>query len=69
MTNCTDEYQKQITFCTKRRGLISAWDAEFLASVQKRLDDNKSLTPNQTTKIDEIFEKVMDKVNKNPRAA
>jgi len=69
MSHWTDEYQKQITFCTKRRGLISDWDADFLSSVQKRLDDNKALTPKQTTKIDEIFEKVMDKVNKNPRAA
>jgi hypothetical protein len=56
-----DEYRQQIADCRKRERLLSAWDADFLDSISERLDDNRTLSPKQIEKLDEIWEKATSK--------
>ena len=56
-----DEYIQQIEDCRKRDHMISAWDADFLESIESRLLMGNTLTPKQTNKLDEIWEKATSK--------
>lgn len=58
MSDWRDEYYQLIDDCEARDSKLSAWDVDFLASIRKRLDGNGTLTPKQTEKLDEIWEKV-----------
>lgn len=58
MDDWRSEYQQQIDDCRKRERKLSAWDADFLDSIENRLNENRTLTPKQTEKLDEIWEKV-----------
>lgn len=55
------EYLQQIADCRKRERMLSAWDADFLDSIETRLDGNNALTPKQIEKLDEIWEKATSK--------
>ena len=57
MSDWRDEYRTQIADCRKRDSLLSAWDADFLDSIEHRLMDNRTLSPKQIEKLDEIWEK------------
>lgn len=57
MSDWRDEYRQQIEDCRKRERMLSAWDADFLDSISERLDDNRTLSPKQIEKLDEIWEK------------
>lgn len=57
MSDWRDEYRTQIEDCRKRERMLSAWDADFLDSISERLDDNRTLSPKQIEKLDEIWEK------------
>ncbi len=61
MADWRDEYRQQITDCRKRERMLSAWDADFLDSISTRLDDNRTLSPKQIEKLDEIWEKATSK--------
>ena len=56
-----NEYHQQIEDCRKRDKLLSAWDADFLDSIENRLDENHTLTTKQIGKLDEIWEKATSK--------
>ena len=51
------EYCQQIKDCRKRDKMLSAWDADFLDSIENRLNENHTLTAKQIDKLDEIWEK------------
>lgn len=53
----TGEYFQLITDCRKRDDKISAWDADFLDSIEARLHDRKPLTPKQVEVLDNIWER------------
>jgi hypothetical protein len=53
----TEEYLTMIEDCEKRERKLSAWDADFLASVKDRLIDKKPLTPKQIECLDRIWER------------
>lgn len=53
----TDEVRQQIEDCRKRDTKLSAWDADFLDSIENQLNENRTLTQKQTDKLDEIWEK------------
>ena len=57
MSDWRDEYRLQISDCRKRERMLSAWDADFLDSIEERLNENRTLTPKQIEKLDEIWEK------------
>ena len=61
MADWRDEYKTQIEDCLKRERMLSAWDADFLESISARLDDNRTLSPKQIEKLDEIWEKATSK--------
>lgn len=57
MSDWRDEYFTMIADCEKRDRMLSAWDADFLSSIKDRLTDNRTLSPKQTAKLEEIWEK------------
>lgn len=57
MSDWRDEYLQQIADCRKRDHRLSAWDADFLDSIENRLNENRTLTTKQIEKLDEIWEK------------
>ena len=61
MSDWRDEYRQQIADCRKRDRLLSAWDADFLDSIENRMNENRTLTPKQIEKLDEIWEKATGK--------
>ncbi len=61
MTDWKSEYQQQIADCRKRDDKISAWEADFLDSLETRLDENKYPTPKQVETLDNIWEKATSK--------
>ncbi len=61
MSDWRDEYKTMIDDCRKRERRLSAWDADFLDSIEQRLDGNNTLTPKQTSKLEEIWEKATSK--------
>jgi len=56
MTTCTDEYQAMIDDCEKRESRLSEWDAGFIDSVSKQLEQNKPLSQKQIEKLNQIWE-------------
>lgn len=52
-----DEYYVLIADCRKRERHLSAWDADFLDSIESRLDDKKPLTPKQIECLEGIWER------------
>lgn len=52
-----DEYLKMVEDCRKRDHMLSAWDADFLDSIESRIEAGHQLTLKQTNKLDEIWEK------------
>jgi hypothetical protein len=54
----TDEYREQIADCRKRERQLSAWDVDFLASIEERLDDRRPLSQKQINCLDDIWERV-----------
>ena len=61
MADWTDEYRTLIADCRKREQALSAWDADFLDSIESRLDDHRPLTPKQTETLDGIWERATQK--------
>ena len=61
MTDWRDTYGQQIEDCRRRDNMLSAWDADFLESIEQRINSNNTLTPKQIDKLDEIWEKATSK--------
>ena len=61
MSDWREAYRQQIKDCRKRERMLSAWDADFLDSIEDRLNGNNTLTVKQTEKLDEIWEKATSK--------
>ena len=61
MSDWRDEYQAMIEDCRKRDHMLSAWDADFLDSIEDRLDGNNTLTLKQIEKLEEIWNKATSK--------
>lgn len=61
MSDWRDEYRQLIEDCQKRDHMLSAWDADFLDSIDSQLDDNKTLSIKQINKLGEIWEKATSK--------
>ena len=61
MSDWRDEYIQQIEDCRARDKMLSAWDADFLDSIEDRLLLGNALTPKQINKLDEIWEKATSK--------
>ena len=61
MADWRDEYHQQIADCRKRERMLSAWDADFLDSIESRLDDKKPLSPKQIECLEEMWERATAK--------
>ena len=57
----TTEYRTLIEDCRQRERNLSAWDADFLDSIEGRLDVKKPLTPKQIECLDGIWERATAK--------
>ena len=58
MSDWTTEYHQLIADCRARDTKLSAWDADFLDSIEGRLNENRTLTVKQIDCLDDIWEKV-----------
>jgi hypothetical protein len=56
-----EEYFRMISDCRKRDRMLSAWDSDFLDSIEMRLEDNRTLSSKQIAKLEEIWEKATSK--------
>jgi len=56
-----DEYRTMIADCRKRERMLSAWDADFLDSIELRLDDLKPLSAKQIECLEGIWERATAK--------
>lgn len=56
-----DEYRTLIEDCRKRERMLSAWDADFLDSIESRLNDNRPLSAKQIECLDGIWERATAK--------
>ena len=61
MADWRDEYIQMIEDCRKRDNMLSAWDADFLESIESRLLLNNTLTTKQLNKLEEIWDKATSK--------
>ena len=61
MSDWRDEYQTMLEDCRKRDHMLSAWDADFLDSIESRLSGNNTLTAKQIEKLEEIWNKATSK--------
>ena len=61
MSDWRDEYQTLLEDCRKRDHMLSAWDADFLDSIEDRLNRNNTLTTKQVEKLEEIWNKATSK--------
>lgn len=52
-----EENLELIDDCEKRDHLLSAWDADFLASIRSWLESHGTLSEKQESKLGEIWEK------------
>ena len=57
----TDEYRTMIEDCRKRERHLSAWDADFLDSIEERLDWKKPMSRRQRECLEEIWERATAK--------
>lgn len=56
-----DEYLTMIADCRERERLLSAWDADFLDSIESRLDDKRPLSTKQIECLEGIWERATAK--------
>ena len=61
MADWRDEYYTLIEDCRKREQALSAWDVDFLESIESRLNDRKPLTPKQIECLEGIWERATAK--------
>lgn len=57
MSTWADEYMTLIEDCEHRESRLSDWDAQFLDSIKRQIEEGRHLSPKQTEKLDEIWTK------------
>jgi hypothetical protein len=55
------EQMQLIEDCEHRADRLDDWSVNFIDSVRRLLEGGRSLTLNQTTKLDEIWERATEK--------
>jgi hypothetical protein len=58
MRDSTTEYLQLVEDCTARDSRLTDWDRTFLDSIFNQLAARGSLSPKQSEKLDEIWERV-----------
>jgi hypothetical protein len=58
----TDEYDQMLSDCAARRQALSAWEREFVESLQQRIARGRDLTPKQCETLDKLWERVTSQV-------
>ena len=61
MADWTDEYMQLVKDCQARDAKLSAWDADFLDSIEGRLIDKRPLTAKQIETLEGIWERATRK--------
>jgi len=61
MEDWMDDYAQMIADCIKREPRMSEWEQGFIQSINDQVNRGKSLTPNQISKLNSIWEKVTEK--------
>jgi hypothetical protein len=52
--------EELIEDCLNRDSKLSAWEADFLESIQAQLSDKKKLSEKQIVRLEEIWERVTE---------
>jgi hypothetical protein len=55
------DFQQLIDDCVARESRLSEWDRDFIDSIERRLAAGLSLSPKQSDKLDEIWERATAK--------
>ena len=58
-----NKWDEKINLCIEFQDYLSEWELGFIDSLSARRDDGLDLTHKQSKKLNEIFDKVMEKVN------
>lgn len=53
-----DEATRMAEDCQKREEQLSTWEREFIQYIGEQLDEGRPLTPRQSDKLDQIWERV-----------
>ena len=61
MSTWQDDAMTLIEDCERRESRLSDWDGQFLDSIKRQITDGRHLSPKQTEKLDEIWEKATAK--------
>lgn len=57
MNDQAREHLTLIEDCEARESRLSEWDASFLDSIKRQIESSRALTPKQSDKLDEIWER------------
>lgn len=55
-----EAYQEMIDFCLERDELLSAWEADFIASIADRLASGYELTVGQVDSLNDTYNKTKE---------
>lgn len=55
------EHVQMAEDCENRSDRLDDWSVNFIDSVQRQMEDGRELTLNQTTKLEEIWERATAK--------
>jgi hypothetical protein len=58
VSHWTDEYMTLIEDCENRSDRLTDWEADFVDSLRRRLEDGNNLTPRQLETLENLWEKV-----------
>jgi hypothetical protein len=53
-----EDWQTMVEDCEKRESKLTAWEAEFIASLRGRLDAEMGLTDKQAAQLEKVWERV-----------
>lgn len=56
MTTWTDEYLTLVDDCEKRESRLTEWQAEFIDSIRRQLENEKPLSIRQVETLENIWE-------------
>ena len=51
-----DEHMTMVEDCETRESRLSDWERRFIDDMKRRLLSNRALTPDQITKLEEVWE-------------
>lgn len=53
-----DEHMQLIEDCEARESKLGDWEANFIDSLRRQMEDGRTLTANQVEKLEEVWERV-----------